>query len=598
MRHRAGIMLPVVRRVLSNEEHDIAVITSIPMNRTPQGQSLTGERYEPFIDSWGNRYVPSGQESGVRPAGDGRWYFSIVEPFKTGTLPRTVTLSYVSTVFENGKPGPHDEVIGTDTVAVPDSSVKGEAQDWDDRYLVESKKAALQGYLESTGTLQEQLAAVEAALANDPNSVSDLLWKHQLLRQHNREAQAWKLFEQRLLEPMLSEMNYRSATVLGQYLIYLPSAGRMGDVDALVARLGKIRDAGMASKDRNIVEQTKQAFSAEWSLLARAMHIHEWQRQIEGHTPQVLRTIASKDGFVCVEMTAPTEPKGWGDYGHSSGPHWTFESGWFWDADPEGQRLAGRLVDNETGDLWIAFRPETGATADHVKIGGTVQLIWDNESGHTDNAVTYKWFVDVGVPEVTVESMPAWWAAHTAGRNAEEWFAQVPAWRVPAAGGPTIADAEAFVKAGDFVKAAEEYRKILVQGDDANVRVYLVKALVSAGNLAEAKGEIEKMRAGLPRKIDPLDGADLQARKLERLAELAYVRSLISRKEFAAARAEMAEMEKDRPRLAEIPDRTVNVDLGHGGWTTRNLRQSQADAWREFDTVWWDLRDAEERAGF
>ncbi len=150
-----------------------------------------------------------------------------------------MTLSYVSTVFEDGKPGPHDEVIGTDTVAVPDSSVKGEAQDWDIRYLLESKKAALQGYLESTGTLQEQLAAVETALANDPNSVSDLVWKHKLLRQHNREAQAWKLFEQRLLEPMLSEMNYRSATVLGQYLIYLPSVGRMGDVDALVSRWKK-----------------------------------------------------------------------------------------------------------------------------------------------------------------------------------------------------------------------------------------------------------------------------------------------------------------------------------------------------------------------
>ncbi len=198
----------------------------------------------------------------------------------------------------------------------------------------------------------------------------------------------------------------------------------------------------------------------------------------------VVRAIASKDGFVCVEMKVPTEPKGWGEYGHSSGPHWSLDSGWFWDAVPEGQRLAGRLADNETGDLWIAFRPEAGATADHVKIGGTVQLIRDNyESGHADNAVTYEWFVDVGVPDATVESMPAWWAAHTAGRNAEEWFAQVPAWRAPPAQGPTVADAEALMKGGNYVKAAEVYRQILGQGDDANVRVYLVKALVSGGNL-------------------------------------------------------------------------------------------------------------------
>ncbi len=97
--------------------------------------------------------------------------------------------------------------------------------------------------------------------------------------------------------------------------------------------------------------------------------------------------------------------------------------------------------------------------------------------------------------------------------------------------------------------------------------------------------------------MDPLDGADLQARKLARVAELAYVRALIARKEFAAARAEMAEMEKERPNLADIPDRSVNDEVGHGGWTTRNLRGSQADAWREFDSVWWDLRDAEGQAG-
>ena len=95
-------------------------------------------------------------------------------------------------------------------------------------------------------------------------------------------------------------------------------------------------------------------------------------------------------------------------------------------------------------------------------------------------------------------------------------------------------------------------------------------------------------------KGDPLNVADTRSRAIIRDGELAYVRALLAKGRLAEAKAMLDDVSKGRPDLAAIPDREVNVVAGQMA-SYVNLRQVQREAWREFDTVWWDLQDAQAR---
>ena len=66
---------------------------------------------------------------------------------------------------------------------------------------------------------------------------------------------------------------------------------------------------------------------------------------------------------------------------------------------------------------------------------------------------------------------------------------------------------------------------------------------------------------------------------------------LAKRGDVAAAKAELDRIATRRPKITDIRDGTIMVDRGVAkmGWHPRSKQQ---EAWREFDAVWWDVRDA------
>ncbi len=69
-------------------------------------------------------------------------------------------------------------------------------------------------------------------------------------------------------------------------------------------------------------------------------------------------------------------------------------------------------------------------------------------------------------------------------------------------------------------------------------------------------------------------------------------RALFDRGDTKAASVERDRIARRRPNLADLPEGMIMVDRGVGkfGWQPR---AKQKDAWRAFDSLWWDVRDAQ-----
>ncbi len=307
-----GYHAPKVRRAVANPEGDIALITSIPMNRTPQGGAPMEEGYEGAMDTWGNRYLVVRGSMGVSPDGDARWYLLPVGTFKTGTGPRRLTTHYVIQTFAGGTVGFQYKDLGPETVEVEAGA--GQPDDWDKEYQRE-RPAALRTYYRSTGTLAEQLNRVEQALAKDPGSVPDLLWKFDLLREHGRATEAWKLFEQSLQARLLAGpegLLGDGYTAPAEYLVYLAHGERWDDFQAVAAAVERIRELGLKSKDARVKAWTQYVFRTDYpGLLAQAVRLKTWLDLIEKEPARVTDVVASKDGMVCVKLRVPPEPDVW-----------------------------------------------------------------------------------------------------------------------------------------------------------------------------------------------------------------------------------------------------------------------------------------------
>ncbi len=178
-------------------------------------------------------------------------------------------------------------------------------------------------------------------------------------------------------------------------------------------------------------------------------------------------------------------------------------------------------------------------------------------------------------------------------------------------------EADRAMKSGQPAKAAELYRK-LIDTPDADwpawyreafqvhqglvieqtrlfFRTQIAKALVAQGKLDEARALLAEAAKTLPEKINLEDNAELRRRQTVRSAQLEFVRLALSEKRLAEAAALLDEIERARPDLADIPDRTVFEQFagGGGGGSMWNLRSEWRRSWDEFDTVRWDLLDAQ-----
>ncbi|MCL2639931.1 MAG: hypothetical protein FWD53_03710 [Phycisphaerales bacterium] len=621
-----GYHPPKVREVFANDQGDVVLVASNPKNRTPEGTVLHDELYESVSDNWGNRYVLVNYRFGDKLGEDDCWCFSPTRDFKKGDGLRKLTLSYAIQVVDDRQSGLVWKVLETRTLDVPESSAKGaKAEVWNG---LREKDKALRKYYRDTLTLAEQLAMAESG-----EGVADVLWKFQLMREFGREEAAWKLFEEKLrgqfFEGPVARRSHDSTVAMGQYLVYLAYKKRWDDLREWTERAMRLRAEGLASKDWSLRSWAEHAFRADkiyTSLLAQGVRVEGWLKALEGNEPRVAGVVASKDGYVVVQLKVPTEPEGWQCDGGRGGRDFEIRYGWYWHALPlgGGWQMVGQLADVEQGDAWVAMRRREGSPAmairglDSVKVGGRVTLLRDNQwRVHSRNVTGWDWELQAEIPAASVENMEAWWAKNTAGKNAR-WYGlpsvstevaerkwsdwPVNQWRVEAI---NLAKEEKWAEAvavnRKIVEASEdqwpEYERNGMNGPNAIVdgrrraEVEIVRGLLKLGELAEAKKVIETMRAGLPTKADAKDFQEVESREIVREAEVAYVRELMRLGKVAEAKAELAEIGKNRPDLAEISDKYVRFERMPGIFSTGNLRDKNREAWREVDRVWWELNE-------
>jgi tetratricopeptide (TPR) repeat protein len=599
-----GYKAPQVKRVASNDAGDVLVVTSRVDNLTPTGHSPHAATYQRVTDTWGNEFLIAHQGWGNSERGEHRWVFAPHPPFKRGTGARRITVTYtVEPTY-----GERTE-LATETLDVPDPSVQAKPSDWPGDLAARSR-SAWREYLRHNGTLAQQLEEIDGSLAKDPAEMASLSWKFSLLREHGREGAAWALFEGHMrdrifTDPKVINVEYVAAS---QYLLYLASQHRDDELRKLSDSVRKMIEAARASKDRRLQSDLSQLLSTEHSPLPAALRVLEWREQFKDG-PQVVRTLAGRDGLVFVELAIPKPPEGWQSNG------WDGEApyGWFWQPTlGDGWQINARLPKPEEGRLWFVVR----GNGKQIPLSGEATLALDNygdKSTRYDAKVQWKRAIDV--PEPTVDDMKAWWTTAN-GKSEKGWWPLSPASTQPAAPvaeGPQdwMHQADQLRDAGKYLDALELYRKTLAAPRDEwppmytqgvglldtvdvchrRMRVSQAQCLAELGRLDESRRVAAELRATLPDKPDltgPLQGhiaADALA------AELYAPRAVLRRGDAKAASAELDRIGARRPRLADLPVGMIMVDRGPAkfGWGPRS---KQEDAWRAYDTLWWEVKEA------
>jgi tetratricopeptide (TPR) repeat protein len=599
-----GYRAPKVSRVLSNADGDVMVVTDRPENKTPQGYRPHFAGYRGVTDNWGNTFIYAG--GGGRSAGE-RWMFMPLPPAKlSGPSPRQITLRYEV----EGQYGDKPLVLKTETLDVPPpvAPAAGKKSDWPENFANE-KPGWYRNHLRSTGTLEQQLAEVERTLAADPSDVDALAWKYGLMREYGRQPAAITFFETSLRDRVFNEPTLlgRYSTEASQYLLALAAQQRTDELrkwsDHVNQMVEKLRDDKAARRNGTIDWLVRK----EHNPLYPATHLLEW-RETYKDGPKVLRTVASKDGLVYVELEIPATPEGWQANGWSN----DVPEGWFWRpwlADDAWQ-VVGRAENLKDRRLGLVLRGSGSLTLVTEAI-----LQRDNYNVYMpQNDVKLPWRRTIEVPQPTADDMNVWtqqqgvnviWfsppstqpASQPAPNTVQQWLDAVDEHR----------------KAGRFAEALEVYGKVLaapreqwpdmyvkgigvdpdlVEGRKRRLRIDRAECLAKLGRFDEARAEAQAIRAALPEKpdlADPLQGltaADALA------ADLHVARGLLKRGDAKGAEAELTRIAARRPDLQDLPDGTVMIPRGEGtkfGWSPR---YRQRDAWRGFDAVWWDVRDA------
>lgn len=181
----------------------------------------------------------------------------------------------------------------------------------------------------------------------------------------------------------------------------------------------------------------------------------------------------------------------------------------------------------------------------------------------------------------------------------------------PGAGGPDTLHYQGWqaFEAGRFGEAIELFRRTqsipdaewpehyrhpangnLLADTRRRLRLAVAKSLAMQGKLDEAEGAIAEVeKAAPPFKVD--DDEAVAVHTEIRSARLASVKYLMKSGRLNDAATLMDSLEVGRIDLSNVPDRYV-VSKRAGGVHNWSIYSRHRDAWREFDTLRWDLADA------
>jgi tetratricopeptide (TPR) repeat protein len=599
-----GYKAPQVKRLASNGEGDVLLVTTRVENTTPSGTRPHAAEYERITDTWGNEYLIATQTWGNSERGEHRWWLMPQPPMKQGTGPRRITMTYVV----EPRYGERNE-LATETLDVPAPATQPAAKDWP-ADLPGQKRSTWRQYLQRVGTLGQQLDEIDRDLAVDAKDISALMWKFRLLRKHGRETQAWVMFEQDLRDrvfgdPKLLNQCYVEAS---EYLLYLDSSNRTDELRERSTSARKIMEDAQNAKESKHSSQLFNLERAQDNPLYPASHVLEWRETYKAG-PEVVRTIAGRDGLVFVELSIPKPPEGWNSNGwDGSAPY-----GWFWQPTFGKQwQTNARLAKADDNRLWLVLRGE----GKQISLAGEALLALDNYGTKpVRHDAKLAWQRTIDVPEPTIDDIKVWWTKEAGNQG---W------WPLPPANAqlPVVAQADGvehwmtmaktYRDAARYDQALPLYEKVIalpkeqwpamytqgvglledtVEMTKRQMRIGQAQCLAELGRLDDARKVAAEMWATLPTPPDlsePLDG-HIAADAV--IADIQVARALAKRGQVAAAKAELDRIATRRPKITDIRDGTIMVDRGVAkmGWHPRSKQQ---DAWREFDSVWWDVKEA------
>jgi hypothetical protein len=578
------------------------IVTDEPGNMTPDGTQPHREDYQKISDSWGNTYISAGVH---RMHDHRRWFYMPLAPVKKAGTPRRLSLTYVI------EPR-YGEVLTLtkETLDVPAPPAVAQAG-WP-KDFARQKQTWYRNYLQSDGTLEQQLAEVDRRLKIDPTDVDSLIWRYRLFRRYGRPEVGIKFFEEHLRDRALQDPAVLEACTseMSQYLLYLAANNRMEEMKQASSRIRRTVEELSSSLAQRERWKHSSLLNKEHDPLYRTTHLLEWREAFKDG-PSVVRTVASKDGFVFIELQIPEPPVGW----QSSGWDGRAPTGWFWGAAAIGDAgmSQGHAVHLEKRRLGLVFR----AVAPQLVIGGEAVLQQDNyEISIPKNDFKAKWQRTIDVPAATVDAMPSWFAGEMGG--AAQWHpsarpsSQPVAVVMPNAVQRLLEEADKLRTERHFVEALKRYEQVMsapaeqwpehlragysldtdpVAGRKRKVRIARAECLAHLGRFDEARAEAAAIRAVLPAAVDLTDPVQGLITGDALAADVNVAKGLLSRGEAKAALAEMTRIAQHRSTLQDIPNTFVMVPRGPAkiGW---NARGYQVGRWREFDSAWWDIRDA------
>jgi hypothetical protein len=312
---------------------------------------------------------------------------------------------------------------------------------------------------------------------------------------------------------------------------------------------------------------------------------------------------------VFVELAIPKAPDGW----QADGWDGQAPSGWFWQPTfGTDWQTNARLAKPDSDRLWLVLR----GRGKQIALTGEAKLAMDNYGNKVKrHDAVLSWQRTIDVPQPTIDDVKAWWTNEVRGDSG--WWPLPPASTQPAtaaADGPAewMTQARAHLDAGRFPDALPLYERAIaapreqwpplytqgvgllpdtVDESKRQMRVSQAQCLAELGRVDEARQIAADLWAMLPAKpdlSDPLQG-HIAAEAVA--ADLAVPRALLKRGDVKAATAEIDRIAMRRPPMGDLSAGTIMVDRGPVkiGW---NPRFHQEAAWRQFDAVWWDVRDA------
>ncbi|HUU69703.1 MAG TPA: hypothetical protein VM186_09270, partial [Planctomycetota bacterium] len=477
----------VVQQVVANDLGDLMVAWKCPDNMAPGGDSVD-EGFENITDSWGNSYVSTG---GSMPAETRVWrmFYTPMPPFKQGEGPRILSLEYIVRDMVMNKTThnrqPRRLVLATPKIEVPAVTVTGYPADWQQYISPEKKELTVRRHVRGTGTLMQQLEYVNRMLDTDPLSLDANVWKMDLLRKHEREDEAWELFEVVIKDRLLADLpqimgdggSYVRGNLLTDYTHRLAQAGNIGEIDRILRLLTEAKEKALKEMEKlppgakDSVRRSIEGYF-DWSKLPQVLRLSDNLRALAAAPkPEVVRNVHSDDGYVFIELHSPDEP------------FWRSEHGGPYPQQPACPVKGRRMIHLRFDAATRIYRMLLGGTGDVTSL--TFRAVVSDEhpkGGYTPLFVD--WTLQLDAQAADVESMKQWWEANLPGEE----------WPEPSAYEQAVADANELSESGDYARAAEVWRRALeLQPDFTHMRPLMLKCLVKAGKLDAAFAELAQI---------------------------------------------------------------------------------------------------------